>query len=464
MELGRSRPLGETPAQHYPRSMSRARRLPAPVLGALATVLIVVASWPAAASAKIHTTSPGPGSSLASQSAANQSSASPGSASPGPASPSPAATAQPWLLGRAAPALVTPPVADVPAVTDAKVAPLRHVLPADIVAVSANTLPAGAVRRVRKLPGVRAVEAVDAARVRVDGKFAAILGVNPSSFRRFAAKPTAKDNAFWRSVESGSLGLSFEMGKQDKLPTGTAVTVAGRQLMKMQVGRFGTVGIGGVDAVITDRVARSLGFPVDNALVISAAPSVKFTTLTHKIKKLMPHAAQVEQLVVQVPGTPATGSSPTTGSAPAGSVVPVTGGLVSSPVLRAMLLAAESRLGMPYVWGANGPNSFDCSGLVQWSFAQAGVVMPRVAADQARTGPAVPISRLAAGDLLFYHTDPTAPGYISHVAIYLGVGKMIQAPQPGMNVEVVPVDLGSGFAGAIDVSPAVAAQVAATSV
>jgi cell wall-associated NlpC family hydrolase len=90
--------------------------------------------------------------------------------------------------------------------------------------------------------------------------------------------------------------------------------------------------------------------------------------------------------------------------------------------------------------------------------------MPRVAADQARTGPAVPVSRLAPGDLLFYHTDPTAPGYISHVAIYLGHGKMIQAPEPGMDVEIVSVDLGSGFAGAVDVSPAVAAQVAATSV
>jgi cell wall-associated NlpC family hydrolase len=341
---------------------------------------------------------------------------------------------------------------------------LRHILPADIVAVSASTLPARAVRKVRKLSGVRAVESVDAARVRVNGKFAAILGVNPSTFRRFAAKPTAKNNAFWRSVESGNLGLSFEMGKQDKLPTGKTVAVAGRQLTTMRVGRFGTVGIGGVDAVITDRAARSLGFPVDNAIVISAASSAKFTTLTRQIKKLVPHAAQVEQLVVQVPGRPATSSSPTTGSSPAGSVVPVTGGMVSSAVLRTMLLAAESRLGMPYVWGANGPRSFDCSGLVQWSFAQAGVVMPRVAADQARTGPAVPISRLAAGDLLFYHTDPTAPGYISHVAIYLGHGKMIQAPEPGMDVEIVPVDLGSGFAGAIDVSPAVAAQVAATSV
>jgi len=310
--------------------------------------------------------------------------------------------------------------------------------------------------------GVRAVEAVDAARVKVNGKFAAILGVNPSTFRRFAAKPTAKDNAFWRSVASGSLGLSFEMGKHDKLPTGTAVRVAGQQLMTMRIGRFGTVGIGGVDAVVTDGVARSLGFPVGNAIVISA-PSAKLTQLTHKIKKLMPHAAQVAQLVVQVGGTPTAGSAPA-GSAPAGSVVPVTGGLASSKVLRTMLLAAESRLGMPYIWGANGPKSFDCSGLVQWSFAQAGVVMPRVAADQARTGPAVPISRLGPGDLLFYHTDPTAPGYISHVAIYLGDGKMIQAPQPGMNVEVVPADLGTGFAGAVHVSPAVAGQVAATSV
>jgi len=472
VELSRSRPPGETPAQHCPRSMRRVRRLPALALGALTAVLVIAASWPAAASAGIR--GPGPAS-AAGSSPGSAASPSPGPAagsSPGPgagsssrpgASPSLAPTAEPWLLGRTGPALLSSPAAyAVPAVTAAKVAPLRHVLPADIVAVSPRTLPARAVRKVRKLPGVRAVEAVDAARVKVNGKFAAILGVNPSSFRRFAAKPTAKDNAFWRSVASGSLGLSFLMGKHDKLPTGTAVRVAGQQLMTMRIGRFGTVGIGGVDAVVTDGVARSLGFPVGNAIVISA-PSAKLTQLTHKIKKLMPHAAQVAQLVVQVGGTPTAGSAPA-GSAPAGSVVPVTGGLASSKVLRTMLLAAESRLGMPYIWGANGPKSFDCSGLVQWSFAQAGVVMPRVAADQARTGPAVPISRLGPGDLLFYHTDPTAPGYISHVAIYLGDGKMIQAPQPGMNVEVVPADLGTGFAGAVHVSPAVAGQVAATSV
>ena len=112
------------------------------------------------------------------------------------------------------------------------------------------------------------------------------------------------------------------------------------------------------------------------------------------------------------------------------------------------------------MWGAAGPASFDCSGLVQWSFAQAGVAIPRVAADQARTGPAVPAGQLEPGDLLFYHTDPTAPGYISHVAIYLGHGWMIQAPQPGLRVQVVPANFGPQFAGAIRVSPPIAAEVA----
>jgi len=79
--------------------------------------------------------------------------------------------------------------------------------------------------------------------------------------------------------------------------------------------------------------------------------------------------------------------------------------------------------------------------------------MPRVAADQALTGAAVPVSQLAPGDLLFYRTDPTDPGYISHVAIYLGNGWMIQAPQPGMDVEVVPADVGAEFAGAVRVNP-----------
>jgi len=305
------------------------------------------------------------------------------------------------------------------------------------------------------------VQAADAARIQVNGKFVAVLGVDPSRFRAFTAKPTARDTAFWRSVAAGNLGISYTMGKHDKLPPGTSVSVTGRSVQTLAIGKLGTVGIGGVDAVVSDTVARSLGFPTQNAIMISA-PRANFARLAKKIKKVVPHSAAVAQIATQT-GSAGSGSAPPLTNPVPGHTDTITG-MVTLTEVRSMLTAALSRVGMPYVWGAAGPRSFDCSGLVQWSFRQAGIVMPRVAADQARTGPAVSVGHLQPGDLLFYHTDPTAPGYISHVAIYLGQGRMLQAPQPGENVEVVPVDVGAEFAGAIEVSPRVAAQAAATSV
>ena len=341
-----------------------------------------------------------------------------------------------------------------------RVAPLRHLTPTDLVAVSAHPLPASSLAAIRHLHGVHAALAVDAAQVQVNGKFVAVLGVDASRFRSFAAKPTARHTAFWRSVAAGSLGISYTMGKQDKLPTGTPVTVAGQHVVTLKIGEVGTVGIGGIDAVVSDAAADSLGFPENNAIVINATKKTNFATLAKRIKKVLPQSAAVDQVAVQ-PSQPASSTGPTPAT---NSPQPTVSGLLTLTQLRTVLSAAESRVGMPYVWGAAGPTSFDCSGLVQWSFRQAGIVMPRVAADQARTGPSVAVKDLQPGDLLFYHTDPTAPGYISHVAMYVGNGKMIQAPQPGMDVEIVPVDLGDGFAGAIEVSPTTAAQAAATSV
>ena len=336
----------------------------------------------------------------------------------------------------------------------------RQLLPADLLVVSATPLPAQATAKIRRLHGVRAAEQVEAARVRVNGSVAAVLGVNPSQFRRFAAKPTALRSALWRSVAAGAIAVSYTMGQQAKLPAGSRVTVAGTKLETLRVGGLGTVGIAGVDAVVSDAVARSLGFPAGNAIVVSA-PGASLPALKSKIKAVVPRTAAVE-LLVAPPVRTAAGSG--TGGSPATAGSATTGGLLSPAQLSVFLRAAVSRVGMPYVWGAAGPTAFDCSGLVQWSLAQAGVAMPRVAADQARTGPAVSVSRLQPGDLLFYHTDPTAPGYISHVAIYLGRGLMIQAPQPGMDVQIVPVDLGSGFAGAVEVAPSVAAGAAANPV
>jgi peptidoglycan DL-endopeptidase CwlO len=341
-----------------------------------------------------------------------------------------------------------------PGSTGSRQAKLTRLLQADVLMITRKSLPAGLLGRLRHVRGVVAAVPVDAGRVKVNGVFVNVLGVNPATFRPFAAGPTARSATLWQNVAAGGMAVSYTMGHQDRLTLTKAVQVDGARSLKLPVAGFGTVGIGGVDAVVSDAVARKLGLPAANAIVISA-PNARLDHLVSKLKRLAPSGTAVAPLVTQV----IIGSVTVTSGA-AGAIGAATGqGLTAAQTVK-FLAAAESRIGMAYVWGGAGPTTFDCSGLVQWSMAQAGILMPRVAADQARTGPLLKVSDLRPGDLLFYHTDPTAPSYISHVAIYLGNGEMLQAPEPGKNVEVVPADFGAGFAGAVRVYPRVAAAVA----
>jgi cell wall-associated NlpC family hydrolase len=92
----------------------------------------------------------------------------------------------------------------------------------------------------------------------------------------------------------------------------------------------------------------------------------------------------------------------------------------------AALSAAQSKLGAPYVYGATGPSSFDCSGLTGWAFSQAGVALPRISQDQANVGTRISsVSQLQPGDLVFFYSD------LHHVGIYAGNGQIIHAPKPG---------------------------------
>jgi cell wall-associated NlpC family hydrolase len=358
-----------------------------------------------------------------------------------------------------APALPAPARAKSTAQVTAQVKPLGKLQQADVLVVAPTTLKASVAAAIALLPGVAAAQALDAATIKVNGRFIQMLGVNPGTFRDFAAGPTARSTALWRSVAGGNIALSYTMGRLDKLALGDSVTVAGHRVQKLRVGAFGTVGIAGADAVVSDSVARSLGIPASNAIVISA-PKALLAQLTARVKTLLPRGAGVAQLVAQAaPGVTGPAGLAAAAAAGATSVTGADGSMTAAQV-RAFLTAALSKVGSPYVWGGAGPAVFDCSGLVQWSMRQAGLVMPRVAADQARTGALIPLSDLSPGDLLFYHTDVTAPTYISHVAIYLGNGLMEQAPEPGEDVEVVHADFGSGFAGAVQISPAIAAGVA----
>jgi peptidoglycan DL-endopeptidase CwlO len=349
------------------------------------------------------------------------------------------------------------PVAELTARVKAFVAPLRRLRSADLLVIAPRSLPADTLGSISRLHGVADADLLDAARVKVNGSLVAVLGVDPSTFRAYAAAPTARSSGLWQNVADGGIAVSYEMGKQESLPLGGTVRVTGASTEKLRVAGFGTVGISGVDAVVSDQVAKSLGLPAGNAIVISA-PHAGLSALMRRIARLLPRDATVDALVAQN----TTESLPvTTGSAGGVGITASDGPGLTVAQTRAFLAAAESRVGLPYVWGGNGPDVFDCSGLVQWSMRQAGIVMPRVAVDQAQTGPLIPVSELQPGDLLFYHTDPTAPTYISHVAIYLGDGMMEQAPEPGMDVQIVRAVFDGGFAGAVQVYPRVAAAVAA---
>jgi cell wall-associated NlpC family hydrolase len=93
--------------------------------------------------------------------------------------------------------------------------------------------------------------------------------------------------------------------------------------------------------------------------------------------------------------------------------------------------AALSKQGAPYVWGAKGPDSFDCSGLMYWAYQQAGVTIGGSTKTQVNQGRSVSASELKPGDLIFYYSP------VSHVAMYVGNGKAVHAPTTGDVVKVV---------------------------
>ena len=100
---------------------------------------------------------------------------------------------------------------------------------------------------------------------------------------------------------------------------------------------------------------------------------------------------------------------------------------------------ALAQLGKPYRWGADGPRSFDCSGLVQTSYRAAGVNLPRVSRQQYGAGKLVSLKHLRAGDLLFYARDTANRRTIYHVGMYLGAGRMVEAPNRRAPVRIASI-------------------------
>lgn len=126
------------------------------------------------------------------------------------------------------------------------------------------------------------------------------------------------------------------------------------------------------------------------------------------------------------------------GAAPAGAPATATATAPPAPAdgsraARAVAFAYGA-IGKPYVWGATGPGSFDCSGLTQAAWRSAGVSLPRTTYTQINAGQRVSRDQLAPGDLVFFYSG------VTHVGLYVGNGQMIHAPRPGSTVRLAPID------------------------
>ncbi|MBB6476321.1 C40 family peptidase [Sphaerisporangium rubeum] len=328
-----------------------------------------------------------------------------------------------------------------PSASPAPVAPLTTARKPHLFVVAPRELSDDAVRAVKSRPGVGAVEVVGAADVMMGGKRVQTMGVDPSTFRAYTPKSTASSDPLWNGVAAGDVAVSFTLGNDGGVPLGSTLDAGSR---KLRVGAYATMGMGLINAVVSRDTARALGMPERNALVISA-PDADSRTLRQRLLKALPKGTQVALINPTLPTPVQQRRNWPTGS------------FMTPDQVQTALAAAVSKLGRPYVWGAEGPDTFDCSGLVQWAFAQAGVRMPRVTHQQWVTGPQIPLSQAQPGDLLFWRNDPTNPGYISHVAIFWGNGKMLHAPRTGDVVKIAPLNT-RNLAGVVRVSPWAASQ------
>jgi len=133
------------------------------------------------------------------------------------------------------------------------------------------------------------------------------------------------------------------------------------------------------------------------------------------------------------PGTPA----PTRAAGASALPAQTSGGAPAAHATGERVVAlATSHLGTPYVWGGTSPGGFDCSGLMQWAYAQVGIDLPRVSTQQAQAGRAVSAAEARPGDLVFFER-----GAVDHIGMYAGNGQWVVAPKTGDVVKLQDVDL-----------------------
>lgn len=154
------------------------------------------------------------------------------------------------------------------------------------------------------------------------------------------------------------------------------------------------------------------------------------------LKKVLQNPKAAKDAITSAPPAWSPYQSSSSGTTTAPGTAPPVGPLkgmsdTESAAVQTVLAFARAQIGKPYVWGAEGPNSYDCSGLVQTSFAQVGIHLPRLTYGQAVMGKGISKSQIQPGDILF--PDP------GHVQIYSGNGNIIEAANPRDGIREVKI-------------------------
>lgn len=206
----------------------------------------------------------------------------------------------------------------------------------------------------------------------------------------------------------------------------------GQVIQRLAAGRAATVRRLGTAEKRADELAKESRKVLDEQQVLAARQKKERDTVRTRLKQVEAKLATLSaDQLAEVSGL----EQKTTDQAQSALVASGALSSVRPPSAQgaAAVRYAVRQIGKPYVWGAEGPDSFDCSGLTSRAWANAGRTIARTSQEQWRQLPRVPMNALRPGDLVVYFPKAT------HVALYIGNGQVVQAPRPGSLVKVSPV-------------------------
>jgi cell wall-associated NlpC family hydrolase len=268
----------------------------------------------------------------------------------------------------------------------------------------------------------QANEQLSAAKSKLAGVHAR-LGTANAKFQ--AAQASVAQNAAAAFEDTGSTSVAGVLTSGNP----SVVLQQGSMLLELSGNRSAQtrqLGIAASQLAAAEQQVQRTESGIKNLKDQLAAHKDSLSTLIDKQKTLLASLTVPEQQTVQTNTIGGAGSSTSSGTTTATYTGP------TSTQAQKAVAFAYAQLGKPYQWGATGPGSFDCSGLVQAAWAAAGVSIPRTTYEQWAALPHVSTSALEPGDLLYMDG-------IGHVVMYVGDGQIIDAPQTGRDVEKVPL-------------------------